>query len=171
MSYPISLVFYTTPGIADLRAQLFSSVGVNVGAAITTGFVERGSAGMYILTCAVPDGHYGGGEIYSAATPSNILAVWAIASNEVENLDAKVSSGVVLSTAVMQAMADTLLGRSVATVEGTASAHSLAEMILGLLESSTAGTTWTIKRTDGTTTFSTRTLALDSTALPVTGVS
>jgi len=70
----------------------------------------------------------------------------------------------------MQAIADALLGRSVATVEGTASTHSLAEVILGLLESTTAGTTWTIKRSDGSTTFNTRTLTLDATAQSVTGV-
>ena len=168
--YPISLTFYTTAGLADLRAQIFSKVSVSVGAAISAGFIEPG-AGMYIWFGDAPDGHEGGVKVYSAAAPSDILAVRDINPREVENLDAKVSSGVVLSTAVMQAMADTLLGRSVATVEGTASAHSLAEMILGLLESATVGTTWTIKRTDGTTTFSTRTLALDSTALPVTGVS
>ena len=86
-------------------------------------------------------------------------------------LDDTGTSGVVLSSATMLAIADAILGRSVATVEGTASTHSLCEIILAMLESSAPSTTWTIKKTDGTTTFNTRTLTEDAAALPVTGVS
>lgn len=194
MANKLRFTFYTTPGLSDLRAQLFDDVGTNSGAAISTGFVERGSNGMYIWVGDPGDGFEGGVEFYSLADASNILAIRDISPKEVENNDVKAStlatasslttvasgvaailddtgtSGVVISTSVMQALADVVLGRSVATVEGTASTHSLAEVILGLLESTTAGTTWTIKRTDGSTTFNTRTLTLDSAALPVTGV-
>ena len=169
MSYPISLTFYTTAGLNDLRAQLYDSTGTNSGAAISTGFIERGTNGMYNWFGVAGDGFVGGVEIYSLADASNILAIRDINPREVENSDVKVST-LEITTAVMQAIADALLGRSVATVEGTASTHSLAEVILGLLESTTAGTVWTIKKTDGSTTFNTRTLTLDSAALPVTGV-
>lgn len=169
MSYPISLTFYTTAGLSDLRAQFYDSAGTSSGAAISTGFIERGSNGMYNWFGVADDGFVGGVEIYSLAAASNILAIRDINPREVENSDVKTSS-LEITTAVMQAMADAILGRSVATVEGTASTHSLAELILGLLESTTAGTTWTIKRTDGSSTFNTRTLTLDSAALPVTGV-
>lgn len=194
MANKLRFTFYTTPGLSDLRAQLFDDVGTNSGAAISTGFIERGSNGMYIWVGDPGDAFEGGVEFYSLADASNILAIRDISPKEVENNDVKAStlatasslstvasgvsailddtgtSGVVISTSVMQSLADVILGRSVATVESTASTHSLAEVILGLLESTTAGTTWTIKRTDGSTTFNTRTLTLDSAALPVTGV-
>ena len=194
MANKLRFTFYTTPGLNDLRAQLFDDVGDEVGSPIDTGFIERGTNGMYIWVGDPGDGFEGGVEFYSLADASNILAIRDISPKEAENNDVKAStlatasslttvangvaailddtgtSGVVISTAVMQSLADVILGRSVATVEGTASTHSLAEMILGLLESTTAGTTWTIKRTDGSTTFNTRTLTLDSAALPVTGV-
>lgn len=68
-------------------------------------------------------------------------------------------------------IADALLGRSVSTIEGTASEHSLATIILATLESSISGTTWTIKRTNGSTTHFAKTLTVDAAAYPVTSVS
>ncbi len=194
MSNPLSFTFYTTPGLNDLRAQLFDTAGTNSGAAISTGFIERGTNGMYIWFHDPGDGFAGGVEFYSLAASSNILAIRDISPREVENNDVKAStlatasslttvangvaailddtgtSGVVLSTAMMQALADVILGRSVATVEDTASTNSLAELILSILESTTAGTVWTIRKTNGSTTFNTRTATLDDTARPVVGV-
>ena len=57
-----------------------------------------------------------------------------------------------------------------ATGEATAAEHSLATIVLAILESSRSTTTWTIKRTDGTTTHATKTLSLDQNADPVIGV-
>lgn len=68
------------------------------------------------------------------------------------------------------AIADAVLGRSVSSVEGSAGLHSLTELILAILESSTASGSWIIKKTTGTT-FNTRTLELDSNAVPIVGVS
>ena len=81
------------------------------------------------------------------------------------------TDGVVISTAQAQAIADEILKRSVATGEATAAEHSLATIILSILESSRTSTVWTIKRTDGVTSHLTKTLTLDGTAQPVTGVS
>ena len=86
-------------------------------------------------------------------------------------LDDTGTSGVTISTAQAQAIADEILKRSVSTGEATAAEHSLATIILSILESSRSATTWTIKRTDGLTPHLTKTLSLDGTALPVTGVS
>lgn len=80
------------------------------------------------------------------------------------------TDGVVLSTATQQAIADVLLGRSVANVEASAGVHTLASLVLAAFESAIAGTVWTIKRTDGTTTFATRAVTLDAGADPITGV-
>lgn len=80
------------------------------------------------------------------------------------------TDGVVLSTATLQSIADEILKRDVSAVEATANEHTLATIILCLLESSRSATTWTIKRSDGTTTHATKTLTLDSAANPVVGV-
>lgn len=86
-------------------------------------------------------------------------------------LDDTGTSGVTISTAQAQAIADEVLKRSVGNVEGaTLSEHSLATIVLAILESSRSDTVWTIKRTDGTTTQTTKTLTLDQNANPVTGV-
>lgn len=81
------------------------------------------------------------------------------------------TDGVVISTAQAQAIADEILKRSVTTGEATAAEHSLATIILSILESSRTSTVWTIKRSDGVTSHLTKTLTLDGTAQPVTGVS
>ena len=80
------------------------------------------------------------------------------------------TDGVVLSTTTLQSIADEILKRDVDNVEATANEHTLATIILCLLESSRSSTTWTIKRSDGVTTHATKTLTLDSTADPVIGV-
>lgn len=81
------------------------------------------------------------------------------------------TDGVVLSAATQQAIADVLLGRSVASVEASAGVYTLASLILAAFESEISGTAWTIYRTDGVTTFATRTATLDPGADPVIGVS
>lgn len=68
-------------------------------------------------------------------------------------------------------IADTVLGRSVSNAEGAAGLHSLTELILAILESSTATGSWVIKKTNGSTIFNTRTLVTDGSALPIIGVS
>lgn len=81
------------------------------------------------------------------------------------------TDGVVISTAQMQTLADIVLGRSVSGIDSSASTHSLYELIQAILESSTASGSWVIKKTDGSTTFNTRTLVTDGSALPIVGVS
>ena len=79
------------------------------------------------------------------------------------------TDGVVISTAQAQAIADEVLKRSVTDTQDSADAHSLAAIVLAILESSRSSTTWTIRKTTGST-FTTKTLTLDSAAQPVTGV-
>jgi hypothetical protein len=79
------------------------------------------------------------------------------------------TDGVVISTAQAQTLADEVLKRSVTNTQDSADAHSLAAIVLGILESSRSSTTWTIKKTTGST-FTTKILTLDSEADPVIGV-
>ena len=60
---------------------------------------------------------------------------------------------------------------NVSNVEAAAPEHSLCTIVLAGLESSLSGTTWTIKRTDGSTTHATKTVTADGSASPITGVS
>jgi hypothetical protein len=81
------------------------------------------------------------------------------------------TDGVVISTAQAQSIADEVLKRSVGNVEGaTLSEHSLATIVLAILESQRVGSTWSIYRTDGTTVQASKTLTLDPSADPVTRV-
>ena len=76
-----------------------------------------------------------------------------------------------IATDAAQKIADTVLGRSVSNIDNTAATHSLYELIQAILEGNTSTGSWVIKKTDGTTTFNTRTLATDPDAVPIVGVS
>lgn len=75
-----------------------------------------------------------------------------------------------VSTTTAQSIADQVLIRGVSNVEDTADATSLAAIILGAFESAISGTTWTIYKTDHSTTFTTRTVTADSSANPIVEV-
>ena len=76
-----------------------------------------------------------------------------------------------LSIPTTTQIADAVLSRNVSNVESSAGEHTLCTMVLAGLESSVSGTTWTIKRTDGTTTHATKAVTVDASADPITGVS
>ena len=65
--------------------------------------------------------------------------------------------------------ADAVLSRGVSNVQDTADTTSLCTVVLAMLESSISGTTWTIRKTGGTT-FVSKTLTTTATADAVTGV-
>jgi hypothetical protein len=66
------------------------------------------------------------------------------------------------------AIADATLSRDASNVEGTAPEHSLCGVILATTEWAIAGTAWTIYRSDGATTFATKSITV--TGGQVTGV-
>ena len=86
-------------GIADLRAQIVDTAGANTGGAISTGFVEVGNGFYNWVYASFPDGHRGGVKFYSAATPATFLAYASINPEELENVDAKVSTRATAATA------------------------------------------------------------------------
>lgn len=97
-------------------------------------------------------------------------ALTTLASNLSAVLADTGTDGVVISTATAQAIADEILSRNVSNVESSAAEHTLTTIVLAILESARSSTTWTIKRTDGSTTHATKTLTLDASASPVIGV-
>lgn len=80
-------------------------------------------------------------------------------------------TGYSLTSAEHDNIADAVLSRNVDQVEAAAPEHSLSTIVLAALESQVVGTTWTIKRTDGSTTHLTKTVSTDASAEPITGVS
>ena len=67
-------------------------------------------------------------------------------------------------------IADAILARSVATVEGTMPEHCLGTIVLAALEWTISGSDWVIKRTDGSTTHATKPLTTSGSADLVTSV-
>jgi len=148
-----------------VHGKLFDDTGAQTGSTVTTSIVEA-LDGLYIYTLSAPDNHVGVFVMYDSANTA-LRRTAVVAPRETENSDVKAST-LALDTNVL---ADAVLSRSVSNVEDTASIYTIAGLILAQFESSAPGTTWTIKKTDGTTTFATRTLETDEDAPPVTGVS
>jgi hypothetical protein len=67
-------------------------------------------------------------------------------------------------------IADAVLSRSVANVETTAGEHTLCTLVLAALEGAISGNTWTIKRSNGSTTHYTKTVTADANASPIVSV-
>lgn len=96
-------------------------------------------------------------------TQANVRTAVGLAS---ANLDTQLGD---LPTALENA--DALLVRNVSNVESSAGEHTICTVVLAMMESSVSGTTWTIKRSNGTTTHATKTVTVDASADPITGVS
>lgn len=87
LTFPVILSSSST-GLT-LSAQLIDTAGVDVGSPITGAVVEIG-AGQYLFSSsAIPDGHRGGVKFFSGVT---FKAFAAIAPEDVENLDTKIST-------------------------------------------------------------------------------
>lgn len=118
--------------------------GNEVQAFTTTNVVETGVPGTYTVTggISIPDGFVG-------------RIIWG-------------ESGTDLAEATVQD-ADHVLKRGMAHVENDAEADSLTELVLAALNAAISGTNLTVRKTDGTT-FNTKSVTLDSNAVPITGV-
>lgn len=183
-----------------VHGKLFGTNGAQVGSTIATGFVEA-IAGLYVYVLAAPDDQEGVFVTYDSANAALrrvvVVAPRETENADVKtstrgtstlttgDIDARlaaydaptkaeldtVQSAIIAAIPGATVVADAVLGRSVAYVEDSAGVYSIAGLILAAFESSAPGTTWTIYKTDGATTFATRTLTEDINAKPVTGVS
>lgn len=118
------------------------------------------------------------GAMASGVVTATAIAADAITAAKIADgaIDAATFAAGAINAAAIAAdagaeIADAVLGRGASNVEDTAELHSLTELILAILESSTATGSWVIKKTDGSTTFNTRTLTTDENAVPIIGVS
>lgn len=182
--------FVTTAGVTTQTAVTPTTGGVYDWAHLGDGIYTieiPASGGASINNNAEGFGWFTGlaTGVLSWASPIYEFIPAAIANalvNGTDRLDANVThaagtawgSGAVTAAALAadaaNEIADAILLRSVSNTEGSAGEHTLTTVILATLESSRSGTTWTIKRTDGTTTHATKTLTLNAAADLVTGV-
>lgn len=128
------------------------------------GFEDRRSYTIYVQ--ATVDTDTGGISYGFRATDGAILVDNAITATKIA-ADAITSSELALSAA--QEIADEILKRGIDNVEDTADTLSLAAIVLATLESSISGSTWTIRKSDGTT-FTTKTVGVDANADPIVSV-
>jgi hypothetical protein len=133
--------------------KLIDITGTTVTAFTTTDVVETSVPGNYTVTggISVPDSFQG--RIVWGTSGSDMAEVWVNPAEVEANFQA-----------------DAVLKRGVSNTEGSAEMNSLTEIILAALHSSVNGTTLTIKKTNGTTTFSTHTVETSDDATPITGV-
>lgn len=148
MAYTLDTVVPAgTAGLTDLRAQLYDTAGSNVGAAITTGFVDLGTGFYHWHYASFPDAHRGGVKFYSAAASSVILSAVAINPEEGENLDTKLSLLATASAlavvaayvdteiAAIKAKTDNLPASPAATSDIPSAATNASTLLASVLES------------------------------------
>jgi hypothetical protein len=125
-----------------------------------------------IDTNAIDAGAIAANAIGASEIADNAIDAGAIAANAITA--AKIATDAFTSdefaASALQEIADQVLKRGVANVEASADVDSLAAIILAIFHSAISGSTWTIKRTDDSTSFDTYTITTDSGADPVTGV-
>lgn len=164
---------FSTTGVSETIAGM--GYYVKAGGAVgpdAGGYIVWGESGTDIIEDEVKPAPPTAAQIDTQLSGTHGAGSWATAAGFAT--PANVSDAqTAITTAIPGAtvIADAILGRSVAYVEDTAGVHTIAGLILAAFESSAPGTTWTIYKTDGVTTFATRTLNEDINAKPVTGVS
>jgi hypothetical protein len=151
VSADVTAISTDTTAANNLEAALDGTGGVSITATFAgnlsgnvTGSVGSVAAGG-IAAASFAAGAIDATAIATGAIDADAIAADAIGSSE-------------LAASAATEIADAILSRNVSNVEASAGEHTLCTVVLALLEWSVAATTWTIKRTDGTTTHATKTL-------------
>lgn len=110
-------------------------------------------------------------KVSSGTGTGQISLTSGVASVAVASIAANAITAASLAADAGTEIADAVLTRNVSNGEGSAPEHCLLTIVLGMLESDISSTTWTIKRTDGSTTHYVKTLGLTPGADPVTSIS
>lgn len=136
---------------ATAANNLESALDGTGGVAITATFTGNltGSVGS-IAAGGIAAASFAAGAIDAAAIGTGAIDADAIAADAIGSSE--------LAASAANEIADAILLRNVSNVEASAGEHTLCTSILAMLEWSIAANTWTIKRTDGTTTHATKTL-------------
>jgi hypothetical protein len=164
---------YTTAG--TFGGQIVRSTNSNNSVAITG--ANHVAADIHELQPAVIQAtHFSLGAVDANALAADAAAEIASAvrtnlATELGRIDASTSTRATpadIPSAIT--IADAVLSRSVANVETTAAEHTLCTLVLAALEGSISGNTWTIKRSNGSTTHYVKTVTADANASPIVGV-
>lgn len=163
-----------TTSVATINANVGTTQPVNFTGTSGSALVKSDMvdiAGAAVSTSSAQIGvnvvNAGGTAWGSGAITSGVFATGAITATAIA-ADAIGASELAADAATE--IADAVLSRNVSNVEGTAGEHTLCTLVLACLEYAISGTTWTIYRTDHSTTHATKTLTTDAAADPVTGV-
>lgn len=140
------------------EARLAELDAANLPADVDAILVDTGTTIPALLPAALVGGRI---DASVGAMAAGVVTAAAVATDAID-------ADALANDAALE-IADETLKRGVSNVEDTADTTSLASIILAILESSVAGTTWTIRKTGGTT-FVTKTVTVDSAADPITGV-
>lgn len=164
---------YTAPPtVGDIEAQL-SGVHGSGAWSTATGFATPSDVTTATASLATTTNVSAINTKLGTPTGASVSAdIAALLVQILAILDDTGTSGVALSTAVKQAIADEVLKRGASNVDGSADYNSLYELIQTAINATlpTGSTTLTIYETDGTTVFNTRDATLDEDALPVVGI-
>ncbi len=169
------------------------STGAPVETGVASGYITK-DGGTQVATTNAPV-HKGNGQwtinltasemdaalvgvviIHASAVPVNLtFGTSAKVIADLNDFDPAADVVATVTTVTNQhslaAIGQAVLSTSAATVEGSAPIYSLAGLIFAAFESVISGSTWTIRQSDGVTTFATRAVASDAAANPVVSVS
>jgi hypothetical protein len=178
-----ALIAYDPPTNAEMEARTLPTASYGTSTAQSTAQADldilTGSDGV---TLATSQPNYAPSTASALATVgSNVLLVKATTDQLADTLEDQGGGTYGFTEAALQEaptggsaptaiqIADAVLSRAVSNVEDAADVNSLAALILATFESARSGTTWTIRKTGGTT-FTTKTLTVDADADPITAV-
>ena len=147
--------YAASPSLSDKKIPLTQGSNENKGS-YTASISGLGSGKLRI-------------RIHDDADSDIVISMGTVLVDNGVEVTGAITSGTLESDAANE-IADAILSRNVSNVEATAPEHSLATIILATLESSIAGATWKIKRTDGTTVHASKTVTTDANATPIVAV-
>jgi len=90
MSYQLNFVAIFPMAGLTLNAKLYNSAGAQVGATVTSGFIDHGDR-SYSYWATIPNGLVGSLVVYDSANPTTRAVRFSINPQEGENLDAQLS--------------------------------------------------------------------------------
>jgi hypothetical protein len=147
--------YAVSPSLSDKKISLTQGSNENKGS-YTASISGLGSGKLKI-------------RIHDDADSDIVISMGTVLVDNGVEVTGYITSGTLEADAANE-IADAILSRNVSNVEATAPEHSLATIILATLESSIAGSTWKIKRTNGTTVHASKTVTTDPNATPITAV-
>ena len=154
--------------LAGLNDPTVAEIVSGVWDALLASYQDVGSMGEAMSDAAAGSGGTTPEDVWSYATRELTAGP---KDSEIDAINVAVSSGgVAISSSTMQSIAAELLKYNVANVEDSASANSLAALILASFFGSISGTTMTVYKTNGTTVFATTDVTTDPNAEPIVSV-